>query len=106
MKQHRIINTFIMVSAQNGDRNGHVLVENQQTRLNDDNETPEATSKSRVYRTIVFFSFFSLGGLLGRRCVHMNYGNTCDVSCHVEPNFFSQFHGRGGKNYARNLKFH
>jgi hypothetical protein len=41
---------LIMVSAQNGDQNGHVLVENQQTRLNADNETPEATSKSKVYR--------------------------------------------------------
>lgn len=40
-----------MVSAQNGDHlNGHVLVESQQTRLDPDNETHEATSKSKVYR--------------------------------------------------------
>lgn len=46
--------------AQNGDhRNGHVLVENQQTRLNPDNETHEtneATSKSKVYRAHFEFS--------------------------------------------------
>jgi hypothetical protein len=59
-----------MVSAQNGDRNGHVLVENQQTRLNADNEAHEATSKSKVYRRILF-SFSLLGvDYLGRRRAH------------------------------------
>lgn len=49
-----------MVSAQNGDhQNGHVLVENQQTRLNPDNETHEvfeAARKSKVYRAHFDFS--------------------------------------------------
>jgi hypothetical protein len=41
-----------MTAARNGDhRNGgHVFDENQQTRLEADNEAPEATSKSKVYR--------------------------------------------------------
>lgn len=50
---------WIMVSSRNGDhRNGHVLVENQQTRLEADSEASEATSKSKVYRTH-FFHFSS-----------------------------------------------
>lgn len=41
-----------MVSSQNGDhRNGHVLAENQQTRLDADNGAHEPPSKSKVYRT-------------------------------------------------------
>lgn len=46
-----------MVASQNGDhRNGHVLVESQQTQLDSDSEMPEAPSKSRVYRVRLFFS--------------------------------------------------
>jgi hypothetical protein len=41
-----------MTATRNGDhRNGgHVLDENQQTRLEADSEAPEATSKSKVYQ--------------------------------------------------------
>jgi hypothetical protein len=50
-----------MVSAQNGDhRNGHVLVENQQTRLNPDNETHEATSKSKDYRINILLYVYNI----------------------------------------------
>lgn len=73
-----------MVTAQNGDRhsNGHVLVENQQTRLEPDSEVHETTSKSKVYR-----GRFPIGVLLTNiiykedfTCTqsHMSYGNTWD----------------------------
>lgn len=46
-------------SAQNVDRqNGHVLVENQQTRLEPDNE---ATSKSKVYRAHICLRSYKEG---------------------------------------------
>jgi hypothetical protein len=74
-----------MVTSQNGDhRNGHVLVENQQTRLEADNEAHEATSKSKSYRAHICLLSGCQKKITHRHQhhrPHMSYGNTCDVSC-------------------------
>lgn len=73
-----------MVASQNGEhRNGHVLVENQQTRLNADSEVPEETSKSKVYRDRFLsrarFDYKEASPVLIQS--QMNYGTHVIVSC-------------------------
>ena len=71
-----------MVVAQNGDRhsNGHVLVENQQTRLEPDSDMHEATSKSKVYRRHFLFLLYFTRRVNLRKTSLMNYGSTCEMS--------------------------